>query len=78
MKIKEKIKDFKERHEEVIAYVEMVLGVGMVFTGGYLLGSANATDKIGNGLKCCFIKDPTLKTHLMDTIEAVNNDLITK
>lgn len=78
MKIKEKIKDFKEQHEEVIAYAGMVLGLGMVFAGGYMIGSTKATQMIDIGLGYCCVKDPTLKTHLLDTIEAVNNDLITK
>lgn len=78
MKIKEKIKDFKEQHEEVIAYAGMVLGLGMVFAGGYMVGYAKTAQIVDIGLGYCCVKDPTLKTHLMDTIAAVNNDLTTK
>lgn len=71
----EKIKEFKENHEDEIAYAT---GVGLIFINSvvwYQVGKISATSKFERGLENCVLVNPEIRTMIEDASKEVRKRL---
>lgn len=67
----EKIKDFKQNHEEGITRARAMgfaLAYGLIW---YQAGKINATNKLGRGLERCILVNPEIKTMIDEASKEV-------
>lgn len=71
----EKIKEFKENHEEEIAYASdagLAIINSMIW---YRLGKINATNKFERGINNCVLVNPEIRTMIEDASREVRKRL---
>ena len=69
----EETKKLKLSNRDICLIVGGALYSTAVIVGGYIAGGIAEERRIGVGLDRCFDVDPTLKTHMEDTIAKVLN-----
>ena len=71
----EKIKEFKENHEEEI---DFTIGIGLALINSvvwYQLGKINATNKFERGINNCVLVNPEIRTMIEDASREVRKRL---
>lgn len=71
----EKIKEFKENHEDAIAYATGA-GLGIInAVVWYQVGKINATNKFERGINNCVLVNPEIRTMIEDASREVRKRL---
>lgn len=75
MTTREKIREFKENHEEGIAYATGA-GLGIInAVVWYQLGKINATNKFKRGINNCILVNPEIRNMIEDASREVRKRL---